>query len=177
MKNIELKVKIENPESIIKKLKVLRAKYIGQLKQIDTYFNCNEGRLKLRIINNKRHELIFYRRPDLLSHKISEYEVISLSNKEARFINKILEMAYRIKVVINKKRNLWMFGNTRIHLDKVTNLGNYLELESQIKKNKKTSEKEYNYLIKKLSLGKLTKIRRSYGDLLNGVYDKSRGKS
>ena len=59
MKNIELKIKVNDFRRTEKRLKRLGAKYCGALNQKDTYFNCAEGRLKIRETNNKNFELIF----------------------------------------------------------------------------------------------------------------------
>ena len=59
VKNIEIKVKVPNHKLVFKLLKNNKAKKIGILNQVDTYFNCPNGRLKLREINSKNYELIF----------------------------------------------------------------------------------------------------------------------
>jgi len=46
--NIEIKVKYEYPEKIEKILIKNHARFIGEDHQIDTYFQVDEGKLKLR---------------------------------------------------------------------------------------------------------------------------------
>jgi predicted adenylyl cyclase CyaB len=171
MKNIELKVKIDDVHAIASRLRALGSHFKGTLKQIDTYYHCHDGRLKLRMINGNKSELIFYRRPDTASHKISEFEILRLPKKQCRLIQKMLKSALGIKVTVFKERKLWMYKNTRIHLDLVRGLGCFLELESQIKSGKNRAQKEYEYLLRNLALDRFVKIKKSYSDLLLAIAD------
>lgn len=171
MKNIELKVKLRDTHALVSRLRTSGARFKGVLKQIDTYYHCNDGRLKLRIINGTKSELIFYRRPDTASHKISEFEIFPLAKKQSRQIHKILKLALGIKITVVKERKLWMYKNTRIHLDRVRGLGCFLELESQIKSGKNSAQKEYDYLVENLALDRFAKIKKSYSDLLIAIAD------
>lgn len=70
-------------------------------------------------------------------------------------------------VTVEKRRSLWMYKNTRIHLDKVKHLGTFLELETVVKRdNIKKAKKEYTEMMKLLSLSRYKKERKSYSDLL-----------
>lgn len=167
MKNIEVKVSIDNSKEIIKKLKIIKAKHLGILKQKDTYYFCPSGRLKLREINNKKYELIFYKRPNLKQSKISSYQIVNLDKKGSKELNLLLSQSFGVFVIVNKERDLWIYKNTRIHLDKVENLGNFLELETVVKGNNINKyQKEYSGVFNTLDLSKYTKQRKSYSDLL-----------
>lgn len=167
MKNIELKISIDNTRNIIATLKKIKASDRGVLKQVDTYFNVKIGRLKTREINNKNFELIYYQRPDTVESKISDYQVISLTKKDCETVKNILKNTNGLKVIVKKERKLCIYKNTRIHLDKVNKLGNFLELETVINKiNTKTAEKEHMELVKLLNIASYKKIKESYSDLL-----------
>lgn len=167
MKNIELKISIDNIKNIAATLKKIEAVNNGILNQIDTYFNVKKGRLKIREINNKNFELIYYQRPDIHESKISDYQVIELVKKDCENIKNILKNTNGVKVIVEKERKLWIYKNTRIHLDKVDKLGNFLELETVINKiNIKTAEQEHVRLIKLLNITNYKKIKESYSDLL-----------
>ncbi len=134
---------------------------------MDTYFDCPSGRLKLREINNKKFELIYYRRPDSAKSKVSEYHILNLDKKHSTQTLKILSDAYGQKVVVRKRRELWMYRQTRVHLDTVSKLGNYLELETLTEKLKLAKAKiEHKEVIDYLELSKFKKIKTSYSDLL-----------
>ena len=166
MKNIELKVILRDPETVIRRLKKIRARFIGKLAQADTYFNCRKGRLKLREINRKSFELIYYKRPDTKSSKVCDYQVLPIESSQKENIKLLLSKALGTRIAVTKVRNLWLKKNTRIHLDKVRNLGNYLELETVVKKGILNAKKEQQDVIELLGISKAKKVDVSYGDLL-----------
>ncbi len=165
MKNIELKVKLDDGDQIIQTLEKINAKFGGRLNQIDTYYNCQKGRLKLREINNKVFELIYYERPDKKNSKISNYQIVKIEKQRINFLKEILGKLFGKLVVVKKERKLWIHKNTRIHIDKVEKLGNFLELETVVK-NLNDADKEHKEIIKLLQLSKFKKIEKSYSDLL-----------
>jgi adenylate cyclase class IV len=132
MQNIELKIKVDNFKDILIKIKSLNCRKIAVLNQLDTYFNCFNGRFKLREINNKKFELIFYRRTNQKSFKVSQYEVATLDKKLAQNFKYFLSQVLGVKVVVKKRRISWLYKKTRIFLDEVTGLGKFLELETVV---------------------------------------------
>jgi predicted adenylyl cyclase CyaB len=70
-------------------------------------------------------------------------------------------------VTVEKKRSLWMYKNTRIHIDNVKDLGRFLELETVVKNGDiKKAKKEYAEIMELLNLSRYKKERESYSDLL-----------
>lgn len=168
MKNIELKVEVDNFNGLVGALKSNKARYEGVLRQIDTYYNCKTGRLKLREINNKEFELIFYDRPDKNGSKISEYQILKIEKKQLQGTKAILKAALGEKVIMRKRRELWLYEHTRIHLDIVNKLGKFLELETVVENiNLRQAKKEHDDVIKFLGLGQFEKYNKSYSDLLS----------
>jgi len=167
MKNIELKASINNFDKITSLLKKMRAKHINKQYQKDTYYYCRNGRLKVRNINNKKFELIFYQRPNRAGKKISNYQIFKIKPKEVNFTMSILNKKFGEQTIVEKNRELWIYKHTRIHIDKVFSLGNFLELETAIKNiNIKKAEKEFKEVAKLLDLKKFKKYSKSYSDLL-----------
>jgi len=167
LKNIELKIILPDFQNVLVILKKIRAKFRGNLLQLDTYYNCKNGRLKLREINGKNFELIFYKRPDKKNSKLSDYQIIKLKKKQAKNIKFVLKRSLGEKVLVKKKRNLWIYKNTRIHMDVVKKLGHFLELETVIQGNNfKNARKEHAKIINLLKIDRLKKISTSYSDLL-----------
>lgn len=169
MKNIELKVKTDNFNQIKKLLHKIKAKFKGNLTQKDTYYNCEEGRLKTREINHETFQLIYYERPNFTKSKISNYKIKEIDQKELKEQKTCLTKTKGIKTIVNKRRELWIYKNTRIHLDKVKGLGEYLELETIIKNHKDLQqlETEHRQIINLLGLNSYSKIDKSYSDLLS----------
>ena len=76
-------------------------------------------------------------------------------------------MKYEKNIVVEKKRELWMHKNTRIHLDKVKKLGTFLELETIVgKKNIIGARAEQHQAIQLLGLSSFSKVKGSYSDLI-----------
>lgn len=167
MKNIELKIIPDDFLRITKILKKSGAQFKGGLAQTDTYFNCKKGRLKLREINRKDFELIFYQRPDKKNSRLSNYQIIELKKEQVGNMKSILKGSLGEMVVVRKKRNLWIYKNTRIHLDTVEKLGHFLELETVVQENNLKNAKNEHIKVKSLlEIGKCKKISTSYSNLL-----------
>ena len=160
--NLELKIKIESHQKIQKKLAEINADNIGMLHQKDVYYNVPEGLLKLRIENGKE-SLIFYRRDEKGSNRWSDFDVLKFEkNGGEQFFNKI----FTIETVVQKTRELFIYNNTRIHLDEVKALGSYLELETLVLKGKEEAKLRFKNIINVLELDTSKQIRKSYRDLL-----------
>ncbi len=170
MKNIELKIGVKKFKTVVLLLKKIGAHRKSVLIQKDTYFNCDNGRLKLRETNNKFFELIKYSRPDKCSSKLSNYEIEKLTRGQMRKKKTGLGHTLGIVAVVDKKRDLWMAGHTRIHLDSVKKLGKFLELETVISNiSEKSAHKEHQQMIRNLELSKYKKYPQSYSDMILGV--------
>ena len=87
-------------------------------------------------------------------------------NIEGKNVEKYLSEILTIEAVVEKVRKLYMYKDTRIHLDTVKNLGKYLELETVVTKNKKQAEKEFAEVIDLLKLDMTKQIKSSYRNLL-----------
>lgn len=159
--NLELKIKVNSHLPIINKLKKKKSKYLGVLKQKDIYYKVTNGLLKLRV-ENKSYSLIKYLR-DEKGKRWSNYEILTLHGRDPeKYLSEILN----IDCIVQKERKLFMYKNTRIHLDKVKGLANFLELESVVTVNKRKSEKEFNEVVSLLNLDLSKQIRASYKNLL-----------
>ena len=171
MKNIELKVRVKNFGVLRHALKLIGASHHGKiLHQTDVYFNCHHGRLKLRTINNMYFELIYYIRPTQYAPKVSTYEILTLGAKQTKMIKKMLKQSLGKTIVVQKKRELWIYKNTRIHFDTVQKLGTFVELETVVKNiTPAKAKEEHKKLIKLLNLKRFPKIKESYSDLLRNI--------
>ena len=126
MKNLEVKAKCASLELTIQSLVELGAKHEKKMYQIDTYFNVPEGRLKLREEGLDFANLIYYHRFDTAESCYSNYHICQINDLDSCKL--ILSSALGTKIIVEKARDLWWFGNTRVHLDHVSGLGNFIEL-------------------------------------------------
>ena len=165
MKNLEFKANCDSLDVLRQHLANLQAEHRRTMKQLDTYFNVPQGRLKLREINTHDAELIYYERSDLAESRYSNYQVCDISEPTA--FMQIATMAWGVKGVVDKQRELWIFGDTRIHLDEVRDLGQFVELETVIR-NQTEGEAQAEHQLVKNALGITDEdlVSVSYSDLV-----------
>lgn len=132
-RNVEIKARIGNIDRIFPKAAAVADKGPSEIIQDDTFFTCENGRLKLRVLSPDRGELIFYQRADQKGPKESFYLISHTTSPEA--LRKSLAMAYGEAGRVRKTRTLFLIGRTRIHLDRVQGLGDFLELEVVLEEN------------------------------------------
>ena len=178
VRNLELKVRCETMERL-KSIEALAqehgASYLSTMEQRDTYFPVPRGRMKLRErwfkeqggVKPAEAELIYYKRPGKTGSRISDYDVMPVSEPE--LLCSMLTKALReTLVIVEKERVLYVYKNTRIHLDTVKTLGPFVELETVIDEALPMEEikAEHQFVIIFLGLELLQPIASSYSDLL-----------
>jgi predicted adenylyl cyclase CyaB len=131
--NIELKHFCSDFDKIREVLKEIGAKKETPIKQTDFFFELSRdgARLKLRI-EGKKQVLVYYERPDFSKAK-GAVAKIKLYNVRDRELLPFLCSALGVKVVVNKKREIWRRANTVFHIDNVKNVGRIFEIELQKK--------------------------------------------
>jgi len=125
--NIEIKARLADRPRVEAAVAAISDGPPRTLVQHDTFFNCRTGRLKLRAFGPGVGELIFYDRPDAATARQSDYEVVPVADPAA--LRTLLERALGATGVVEKTRVLYLVGQTRVHLDRVAGLGDFLELE------------------------------------------------
>jgi len=165
MQNIEIKAKYPSPEKGIVLAKSLGASDEGILHQIDTYFNVDRGRLKLREINDSEFQLIHYERPDEDGPKTSSYSIVPVPDPQA--LKAVLGQAIGIWKVVEKRRQLFLYDEVRIHLDHVTGLGDFLEFEGVIQHDasKDATHAKVEWLVNQFGLTSQDLLSGSYSDM------------
>jgi predicted adenylyl cyclase CyaB len=126
-RNVEIKARVWDMNAVHARAEAVSDAPAVVLEQKDTFFNVPEGRLKLRVFPDGKGELIAYRRPDSVGPKTSEYFVYRTSQPTQ--LAQLLARALGVRGVVQKRRLLYLVGQTRVHLDDVEGLGAFLELE------------------------------------------------
>jgi homotetrameric cytidine deaminase len=126
-RNIELKAFDPDPERSLAVVLGLGARDRGVIRQRDTYFRVNSGRLKLREEEPGGATLVQYDRVDADEARESRYRLIPVD--DAGELCRALEASLGILAIVEKERHLLLWQNVRIHLDRVDGLGDFLELE------------------------------------------------
>ena len=161
-KNVEIKARIAGQEfeAICRKSKSLATKGPIELRQTDTFFATQRGRLKVREFGDGTAELIFYIRPDATGPKTSDY-ILSRCDPS---VKESLTNAYSVSGIVEKHRTVYLFDQTRIHLDRVTGLGTFLELEVVLGDDDTVAFGE------EVAKQILTKLNVAESDLVSGAY-------
>lgn len=172
MIEVEVKYKVEEIESITKKLEEMNAKIEEEVVEEDHYFNhpCKDFKntdeaLRIRIRGNSIK--LTYKGPKISNKTKSRVEVSVILNSPPDSIFKLLEYLGFTKVaVIRKHRKIYKLGDYKISLDEVESLGNFIEIELRTQKETlHDAELRVLRLARKLGL-KGEPILKSYLELL-----------
>jgi predicted adenylyl cyclase CyaB len=162
--NLEVKIKLESFRDIKKVLNKIGADFTATLNQKDIYYKNSGGLLKLRI-EKGIESLIHYNRDENSKNRWSNYKLLKFSAGNAEeFFRQIFE----VETVVEKKRLLYMYNNTRIHLDNIKHLGNYLELETLVLNGQADAKKRFKEIADLLNLDLKNQIKKSNRDLMLG---------
>ncbi|RKU18780.1 hypothetical protein C6503_08990 [Candidatus Poribacteria bacterium] len=185
--NLEFKAHYQSLESLYPRLAELKATHRETVHQTDTYFYVAQvkdaailetckPRLKLREISEARHRvtsqdetdeawLIYYERPNQSESRYSQYQLSKVSDPST--LKALLTVALGIETIVQKQREVWMFKNTRIHLDTVTDLGEFIELETVFQgQTEAEAADEHQHVKRTLHLGTADPVAVSYSDLV-----------
>lgn len=167
--NIEIKARVRNFDEIRRRAENLSDKPAEVIPQEDTFFNTPQGRLKLRLLSGDRGQLIYYTRPDQEGPKRSDYHISHTSDPAN--LKRVLELAYGIRGVVQKTRYLYLVGQTRVHLDDVEGLGQFMELEVVMREGQSDAEGQAiaEDLMVSLGVEKTDLLEGAYMDLLESA--------
>ena len=165
-RNIEIKARIESVDALLSAAATLADAPPQDIEQDDTFFACAHGRLKLRDFGDGRGELIHYTRADNEGPKLSDY--MRAPTSEPAALREALGRAHGVIGRVRKLRRLLLVGQTRIHLDRVEGLGDFLELEVVLRDGQ--SEREgiaiAEALMARLGVASSQQVAGAYLDLL-----------
>lgn len=136
------------------------------IRQEDVFFCCRGARLKLRILSPDRGELIRYERSNVAEARFSHYEIARTS--DPLILRAILTRTLGTAGVVRKVRTLYLVGQTRVHLDQVSGLGDFLELEVVLRASQSEAEGRAiaKTLLSSLEIDQRDLIGEAYVDLL-----------
>ncbi len=166
-RNIEIKARIDSVEALLPRAQQVTGEEPEILDQDDTFFAVPQGRLKLREFADGRAELIHYHRPDSAAVKASDY--VRVPVPDPALLREALARACGLRGRVRKRRWLLMAGATRIHLDRVEGLGDFMELEVVLADGQSEGEgvRIAEGLMQSLGLADAERLAGAYLDLLN----------
>ena len=143
------------------------------ISQEDVFFPCEGARLKLRILGSHHGELIRYERSNVAGARCSKY-VIARTSDPLILLEILTKTLGRIGAV-RKIRTLYIIGQTRVHLDQVSGLGDFLELEVVLRGEQTETEGKSvaETLLSTFGIGEQNLIGKAYIDLLARAHNRS----
>ncbi|XP_037508379.1 uncharacterized protein LOC119384163 isoform X1 [Rhipicephalus sanguineus] len=175
--NVELKARLADRCRLVQVVRTMAHAH-SALRQQDTYFGAARGRLKLRLqelladngeAQDETATLYFYDRPDTVGPKRSDYEFMRFSTiDEALVLKRLLSRSMGVRGIVQKRRDLFLVGQTRVHVDTVEGLGDFVELEVMLEETQTTEDGQAiaEGLCKELGIGDESLISGSYIDML-----------
>lgn len=172
-RNVEIKARVDNLAEMQARVEELADRPALLLEQTDTFFACASGRLKLRQFGSPGGELIYYARPDVTGPSECSYIVHRMSDPEG--LREALAAALGIRGIVRKQRAVYFIGQTRVHLDTVEGLGDFVELEVVLKPHQVTSAgvQIARTLVQRLGINDNQLVDKAYVDLLETRSDPS----
>jgi predicted adenylyl cyclase CyaB len=167
--NIEIKARVDDLEALRKRAEALSDTPCQVVPQEDTFYHIPQGRLKLRRLAADHAQLVYYTRHDTSGPKRSEYQIFE--TRDSAGLNSLLAAALGVRGVVRKVRYLYLAGQTRIHLDDVEGLGQFMELEVVLRPGQSEAEGQAiaQDLMRKLGIQPKDLINVAYMDLLEAA--------
>ncbi|MGI9518969.1 MAG: class IV adenylate cyclase [Pirellulaceae bacterium] len=171
-KNIEVKIRVLNLPSIRQRAGTIAERGPFVLEQVDYFFPVDQGRLKLRVERSSlpdrgnHAELIAYHRTDQSEARTSDYLICP--TQEPDQMRQTLGKVLGTGPVVRKRRELYLHGRTRIHLDEVEGLGDFVEIEVVMKdgEDNEAGHRELDEIARQLGLDMSGVESLAYADLL-----------
>ncbi|GAB4042122.1 MAG: class IV adenylate cyclase [Rubrivivax sp.] len=165
-RNVEVKARLRDRAGVEARALALATAPAQDLQQDDSFFRCAEGRLKLRRFADGSAELIAYSRADAEGPKTSTYVRTPVADAEG--LRAALAAACGLVGRVRKQRRLVMIGRTRVHLDRVEGLGDFMELEVVLRDGEPECDgaDEAEALLTRLGVAPADLVQGAYLDLL-----------
>ena len=164
--NVEIKARVADLAALRGRTEAIADGPAEILDQEDIFFSSPVGRLKFRILGDRHGELIHYHRGDIAGPKTSRYTIAPTSDPDA--LRAILTATLGVIGVVRKRRWLYLVGQTRIHLDRVEGLGEFVELEVVLRPDQPEAEGVAiaERLMARLGIGVAELVEGAYIDLI-----------
>lgn len=168
-RNAEIKARIASVDSLLPVARALADGDAVPIAQDDTFYRAPRGRLKLRRFADGSAELIHYHRPDGTEARTSDYVRVPVPDPDA--LHLALDRACGTLGRVRKQRLLLLVGPTRIHLDRVEGLGDFMELEVVLRDEQSDAEGHAvaEALMRSLGLADAPRVPGAYLDLLRAA--------
>jgi predicted adenylyl cyclase CyaB len=166
-RNVEIKARVADLNAVRLRARSLSPTAGVLLEQTDTFFAVPDGRLKIREFGDGPGELIAYDRADTAGPKESVYSRVAFDDVAA--VTHALTMVLPVRGRVRKRREVFVVGRTRVHLDDVEGLGSFVELEVVLEDHESVAagRREAEVLMERLSIPASSLVSGAYIDLLD----------
>ena len=187
MKEVEVKIRIDDPNEIMGKLQKNGFKKSGDtLKQDDDIF-LKKGTdltmavpgtnvLRIRTINDSQYKFTVKQRTERMSASI-EYESL-VENKE-KINNAIRLLGYYNVVSLSKMRQKYKKDNITVCIDNVDGLGNFMEVEKMVSidtDSKKLQDELMQFAVDNFGITESDKVNSTYDIMMYEKLSKQKNK-
>ena len=164
--NIEIKARARDFTALRSRAESLSDTPVQLIPQEDTFFHTPRGRLKLRQLAPDRAQLVYYERPAQDGPKRSTYHIFETGDPQN--LKTALSLALGVRGIVRKTRLLYLIGQTRLHLDEVEGLGQFMELEVVLRPDQTDAEGQAIAadLMTRLGVGEDDLLKVAYMDLI-----------
>ncbi|MDZ7816885.1 MAG: class IV adenylate cyclase [Planctomycetota bacterium] len=168
MNNVELKARTTDLNKAREVCEELSAEFMWRRNQRDIYFATTpDRRLKLRIEDNESPYLVRYSRPDKTGGRDCTYSILTIHRTCHAESVEFFTGALEVKGEVEKTRELFVWENVRIHLDRVKGLGEFIEFEHPVGEHgKEQADMRIQMLCERFSINTPDTVPGSYVDLL-----------
>ncbi|HKF04677.1 MAG TPA: class IV adenylate cyclase [Candidatus Sulfotelmatobacter sp.] len=165
-RNVEIKAILKDRDPVLAAVANKSDRPPETIEQHDYFFGCNDGRLKLRVLEPGHGELIRYKREDVAGPRSSHYQIARTSDPQV--LLDILTFTLGRIGEVKKTRMLYLIGHTRVHIDRVEGLGDFVELEVVLWPDQSDAEGKRiaEALLRELGIDEEQLIPEAYVDLL-----------
>jgi adenylate cyclase class IV len=166
-RNVEIKARVDDWQALTLAAEKAAGGGAEKIEQRDIFYKTPKGRLKMRFFNDGKGELNFSERPDSPGAQACDYHIHATDHPAT--LHGVLASSPGIAGEVVKTRYLYMLGQTRLHLDQVENLGNFMELEVVLQEDqseedgRRIAEEIYQHT---LGLDPSARVAGAYFDLL-----------
>lgn len=163
--NLELKARVPDLAPVRDRLRDLDARRVETECQLDRYVPVPAGRLKLRRSTADGAHLIFYARPEEDAVRESRFHRLPVADPDG--LEETLSAMLGAGRTVEKTRELWWWRDVRVHLDRVVDLGSFVELESRVDRigDREEALRRLERLASALGIHAEDALRESYGEM------------
>jgi adenylate cyclase class IV len=168
-RNVEIKARVQDLSEIRTNVAALASGPGEIINQTDTFFVVPQGRLKVRAFPDGSGELISYQRSNKPGPRESVYTRVPCQDAPA--LVGALSSVLVVRGVVVKRREVFLVGRTRVHLDQVERLGCFVELEVVLSQGERVEEgqREAQALLQSLEIPSAALVAEAYVDLLEAT--------